>query len=44
MLNPEQLAEKIVHAIQHRQQELNMPQSVHFLLKLYQLAPRFLRK
>ncbi|PCF39632.1 SDR family NAD(P)-dependent oxidoreductase [Staphylococcus delphini] len=44
MLNPEQLAEKIVHAIQHRQQELNMPQSVHFLLKLYQLAPRFFEK
>ncbi|QHW37177.1 SDR family NAD(P)-dependent oxidoreductase [Staphylococcus ursi] len=44
MLNPEQLAEKIVHAIQHRQQELNIPQSIHFLLKLYQLAPRFFEK
>ncbi|WP_086427736.1 SDR family NAD(P)-dependent oxidoreductase [Staphylococcus cornubiensis] len=44
MLNPEQLAEKIVLAIQHRKQELNEPQSIHFLLKLYQLAPRLFEK
>ncbi|MEJ7540722.1 SDR family NAD(P)-dependent oxidoreductase [Staphylococcus intermedius] len=44
MLNPEQLAEKIVRAIQHRQQELNEPQSIYWLLKLYQLAPRLFEK
>lgn len=44
MLNPDKLAKIIVKGIKTQKEEINKPQLVHYLLKIYQLAPLFLKK
>lgn len=44
MLNPDKLANQIIQAMDSRRQEINQPKWMSLMLKLYQLAPRFLEK
>ena len=44
MIHSNQLAQHIVEGIIKEKQEINAPTWMHQMLKLYQLAPRFLEK
>lgn len=44
ILNPDKLAETIVKGIQKQKEEINKPQLVHYLLKIYQISPLYLKK
>lgn len=44
MINSKQLASRIVEGIILEKEEINQPSWMHNMLKLYQLAPRFLEK
>ncbi|MBO1197900.1 SDR family NAD(P)-dependent oxidoreductase [Staphylococcus simiae] len=44
MINADELADKIIKGILNRQLEINAPRWMHYMLKMYQLAPRFAEK
>ncbi|UUY78250.1 SDR family NAD(P)-dependent oxidoreductase [Staphylococcus saprophyticus] len=44
MLNSDKLAQRIVNAIITQKEEINAPSWMHHLLRIYQLAPRFIEK
>lgn len=44
MLNSDKLAQRIVNAIITQKEEINAPSWLHHLLRIYQLAPRFIEK
>ncbi|PHK49255.1 SDR family NAD(P)-dependent oxidoreductase [Staphylococcus edaphicus] len=44
MLNSDKLAEQIINGIITKKIEINKPRWMHMMLKIYQLAPRFIEK
>ncbi|MDN6412745.1 SDR family NAD(P)-dependent oxidoreductase [Staphylococcus gallinarum] len=44
MINPDKLADRIFKAMKSKRQEINQPLWMSFMLKLYQLTPRFIEK
>ncbi|MGN5881820.1 MULTISPECIES: SDR family NAD(P)-dependent oxidoreductase [Staphylococcus] len=44
MLDPNQLAQEVIHAMTHKKAELNRPKWLYYLLKCYQVNPRFFEK
>ncbi|NWK83514.1 SDR family NAD(P)-dependent oxidoreductase [Staphylococcus sp. GSSP0090] len=44
MLNSDKLAQRIIKGIITQKDEINAPRWMHYLLRIYQLAPRFLEK
>ena len=40
MIEPEQLAHRVIKGIIRKEQEINQPTWMHQMLKIYQLAPR----
>ena len=44
MINPDKLADRIFKDMKSKRQEINQPLWMSFMLKLYQLTPRFIEK